>query len=129
MKKTIFSLSLAFLMAACTSTVKLPVSNVTPAAVITVKKKTDKNKNFEITVTAKNLAGADRLAPPRNTYVVWIATKDNGIRNIGQLENKNGGKSSLTTVSSFEPIEIFITAEEEGNATFPTGTEISRTRL
>ena len=129
MKKVMFSIALAFVMVACGTTVKLPVSNVVPAAVITAKKKTDKNNNIEISVSASNLASPERLSPSRKIYVVWITTKESGIKNIGQLENKNAKKASLTTVSSFEPVEIFITAEDDGNATYPTGTEISRARF
>lgn len=124
-----FSIALALVMVACGTTVKLPVSNVVPAAVITAKKKTDKNNNIEISVSASNLASPERLSPSRKIYVVWITTKESGIKNIGQLENKNAKKASLTTVSSFEPVEIFITAEDDGNATYPTGTEISRARF
>jgi hypothetical protein len=129
MKKVMFSIALALVMVACGTTVKLPVSNVVPAAVITAKKKTDKNNNIEISVSASNLASPERLSPSRKIYVVWITTKESGIKNIGQLENKNAKKASLTTVSSFEPVEIFITAEDDGNATYPTGTEISRARF
>ena len=129
MKKVMFSIALAFVMVACGTTVKLPVSNVVPAAVITAKKKTDKNNNIEISVSASNLASPERLSPSRKIYVVWITTKESGIKNIGQLENKNAKKASLTTVSSFEPVEIFITAKDDGNATYPTGTEISRARF
>ncbi len=60
------------------------------------------------------------------TYIVWIVTKDNGIKNIGQLNSKNPKKSILKAVTPFHPKEIFITAENEGNVSYPSNFEISR---
>ena len=129
MRNAILSIVLMFFITSCATTVKFPVSKVAPAAEISANKKKDKNNNFEISVSANNLASADRLSPPRKTYVVWIATKDNGMKNIGQLNNKNAKKSALKTLSSFEPVEIFITAEDEGNVSYPSGVEISRVKF
>jgi len=126
MKKAIFSIVVMFLMASCATTAKFPVSSVTPAAQITAKMKMDKNKNYLISVTANYLANVERLQTPMKTYVVWIATKENGIKNIGQLNSKNPKKSTLKAVTPFHPKEIFITAENEGNISYPSGIEISR---
>ena len=126
MKNTAFTILLLFLLNSCGSTIQLPVSNEVPAAEIKVLKKQDGNNNFTIKVTAENLASADRLSPARATYVVWIETDENGIKNVGQLNPKNGKKVELETVSAFEPKAIFVTAEDEGNVSLPTGTEISR---
>ena len=60
------------LMISCASTVRFPVSSTVPAADITVKKKMDKNKNYFIELTARNLAAANRLNPPKSNYSVWI---------------------------------------------------------
>lgn len=117
---------LALLLSSCASTVNFPVSNVAPAAVISAKMKQDKNKNNLIEINAVNLASADRLSPPKDNYVVWIVTNEDGTKSVGQLIIKNGKKSTLNTVTPFEVKEIFITAEEEGNLSYPTGTEISR---
>jgi hypothetical protein len=59
--------------------------------------------------------------------VVWITTEENGLKNIGQLQNQNAKKSSYKTISAFEPVEVFITAEDVGNISNPEGYEISRT--
>lgn len=120
-------MALIIVLSSCSSTAKFPVSSVTPAAEIVAKMKEDKNNNSVVEVTAKNLASADRLNPPKNNYVVWIVTDDNGIKNIGQLMNKNGNKSVLETTTPFKVKEIFITAEDQGNISFPGGVEISRT--
>jgi len=129
MKNAIFSFIVMFLIVSCATKAKFPVSSVTPAAQITVKMKKDKNENYAISVTANYLASAERLQTPMKTYVVWVKTKDNSIKNIGQMSSKNPKKSTLQTVTSFQPIEIFITAEHEGNISYPSGTEISRTNF
>ncbi|MBN1951650.1 MAG: hypothetical protein JW801_10630 [Bacteroidales bacterium] len=115
------------LMTSCVSTARFPVSGTVPAADITAIKKQDKNKNFVIELTASNLAEASRLNPPKSNYSVWIVTENGMIKNIGQLTNKNAKKSVLKTVTPFNVKEIFITAEDQGNLTYPTGIEISRT--
>ena len=126
-KNVIFSTALMFLMASCASTVKFPVSNVTPAADISAKMKKDNNDNYAIMVTANHIANAERLSPPRKTYVVWISTKNNGVHNIGQMKINDNKKCTLQTLSPFEPQEIFITAEDSGTVSYPSGVEITRT--
>jgi hypothetical protein len=115
------------LMTSCASTAKFPVSSTVPAADITATKKQDKHKNYVIELTARNLAEANRLNPPKNNYSVWIIV-DNGVtKNVGQLTNKNAKKAVLKTLTPFNVKEIFITAEEQGDLTYPAGVEISRT--
>jgi hypothetical protein len=129
MKKILISAVMVFLMTSCATITKFPVSNVEPAADISAKIKKDKQNNYEITITAKYLASADRLSPPKNTYVVWIVTKENGINNGGLLKNENAKTNSLKTLTSFEPLEIIITAEDQGTVTAPNGIEITRAVL
>lgn len=129
MKNVFTSVVLMFLLTSCTSTTKFPVSSVTPAADISATVKKDKSNNYAISVTAKNLASAERLSPPKKTYIVWIETRDNGVKNIGQLKGKRDKDAKLETVSSFDPLEIIITAENESDISYPTGIEISRSRI
>lgn len=125
--KTIFTLFvIIFLVSSCATTSKFPVSDITPAANIKASRQQDKNGNYKISVVANNLSSADRLNPPKKVYVVWITTANNGTKNLGQLKNKNAQKASLETVTSFDPQQIFITAEDEGNISYAAGPEISR---
>lgn len=117
------------LLSSCAKKVNFPLSNIVPAAEITVTKKQDKNDNLTLEITAENLASADRLSPPKNNYSVWIVTENNGTKNIGQMIVKNGKKTSLKTTTPFNVKEIFITAEEQSDLTYPTGIEISRITL
>lgn len=114
-------------LTSCATSVKFPVSSVTPAAEITAKKTQDKNKNYVIEVTAKNLASAERIDPTKKNYNVWIVTENNGTKNAGILVNKNAKTASLKTSTPFDVKEIFITAEDQGDYSYPVGIEISRT--
>lgn len=115
------------LMTSCASTAKFPVSSTVPAADITAKKKQDKHKNYVIVLTARNLAAANRLNPPKSNYSIWIVVENGMTKNVGQLTIKNAKKATLKTTTPFNVKEIFITAEDQGNLTYPSGIEISRT--
>ena len=80
----------------------------------------------------KNLAEPDRLQPAKNVYVVWIETSDNGIKNIGQIKTSTAFLSSklraaFETVSSFNPVKLFITAENNPAIQYPEGQTILST--
>jgi len=127
MKYSMLFGAILMLTASCASTAKFPVSTVVPAAEITATKKVDKNSNYVITLKAKNLANPERLSPPRNTYNVWFVSSSNETRNVGQLDSRNAKSASLEVVSPFDVTVVFITAENEGDLTYPMGPEISRT--
>lgn len=127
--KSLMIIGVVALITSCATTVKFPVSSTVPGADITVSKQQDKNNNYVIVLTAKNMADASRLNPPKNNYIVWIESDDGTIKNIGQLSNKNAKKAILKTATPFDVKEIFITAEDQGNLTYPSGIEISRIRF
>ena len=120
-------LSLTTLLTGCATSAKFPISTVAPAAVITAKKTVDKNKNYVIELLALHLSSADRLNPPKNHYSVWIVTEQNEYKNLGQVMNANAKKVVFKTLTPFNPKEIILTAEDEGNRPMPTGIEIART--
>lgn len=117
------------LFVSCTATTRFPLSATVPAAEISAVKKKDKNHNYVVEITAKYLAEANRLQPPKNNYCVWIVTEDGITKNIGQLSVSNIKKTVLKTVTPFAFREIFITAEDRGDVTYPSGVEISRTKF
>lgn len=117
-------LLLCLLMTSCARKIMFENSSVVPAAEGSVKVKKDKNSNYALDVSVKNLAESKRLTPPRDTYIVWIETERDGTRNIGQLNSSNGLfssklKASLKTVSSYKPTRLYITAEDNGTIQFP----------
>jgi hypothetical protein len=123
-------LALLFFFSSCgANTVKFPTSGVTPAADISASKRADKNGNFKISVTAKNLAAANRLEPSQSVYIAWIVTETEGIRSIGRLTNKNAKTATIETLTPFAFTEIFITAEGQADISYPSGVEISRAKF
>jgi hypothetical protein len=133
--KRLVLLITAFVMitfSSCSKKMIFSNSSVVPAAVGTVKIKTDNNKNNVIEVNVDNLAPASKLSPPRETYVVWMVTENNETKNLGQLiidTNflSSSLKGSLKTISAYKPDYIFITAEDEGDVEYP-GMKVLSTR-
>jgi len=128
MKKMLLLCTMVIL-SSCASKLVFPVSNVAPAAEITVKIKKDDNGNREINLESKYLSSPERLSPKREFYLVWMQTDDNGLINLGQLETDASDKGSFTAITAYEPKEIFITAEDDVAITYPTGQEISRVKI
>jgi hypothetical protein len=113
-----------FFLSSCARKVSFLTSSVVPAAQGTVKVKKDNNKNYDIKIDINNLAEPDRLQPSKKTYVVWMDSDNNEIKNIGQINSSTGFlssklKASFQTVSSVKPNKIFITAEDDGNIQYP----------
>jgi len=102
-------------------------SSVTPAAEGYVKVKTDKNNNYVIQINLSNLAEIDRLQPPKKTYVIWILTDQESTQNIGRITSSNKLNATFETVSSYKPIKVFITAEEDADAQYPGETIVLTT--
>lgn len=109
---------------ACSRKANFQTSVVVPAARGSVKVKKDKNHNHQISVNLFNLAEPERLQPPKKTYVVWMVTDENMTKNLGQIHMgtklfSKTLKGSFTTQSSFKPVKIFITAEDEADIQYP----------
>ena len=99
-------------------------SSIVPAARGYVKVKRDINENFLIQVKISNLAEVNRLQPSKQVYVVWMITDHEITDNIGQINSSTTFlstklKASFQKVSSFKPLKIFITAEDEAGAQSP----------
>ncbi|MEO6327811.1 MAG: hypothetical protein ABIO55_02715 [Ginsengibacter sp.] len=127
--KKLFLLSIcSFLLLSCSKKMMFASSSVVPAAEGSVKYKKDKNKNYHIDLKVLHLANSNKLSPARSTYVVWMETESNGVKNLGQLRSSGSLlsstlKGSLKAVTPFEPKSFFITAEDDGNISYP-GTEV-----
>ncbi|MEP7109765.1 MAG: hypothetical protein ABI760_17345 [Ferruginibacter sp.] len=121
---TIAGAMMVFYFSSCARKVSFQTSSVVPAAQGRVKVKKDNNNNYGIKISITNLAEPSRLQPPKNTYVVWMQTASNGTKNIGQINSSTGFlssklKASFESVSSFKPIKIFITAEDDAAIQYP----------
>jgi len=108
----------------CATKATFLTSSIVPAAQGEVKVKNDKNNNYDIHVTIDNLAQVEKLQTSKNSYVVWMETDQGRTINLGQLNSGSGFmskqlKASLDTKSSFKPVLVFITTEENSNAQYP----------
>lgn len=117
------------LMTSCADTYKFPISEVTPAADITAEIKKDGKPNYLVTLEANNLAAPERLEPPMKIYVIWAVSKAGVVRNVGHFTQENAEKSTYKASFPYQPVEVFITAENEEGNCLPAGVEISRTML
>lgn len=104
----------------CSTKANFLSSAVVPAARGTVQITKDFNKNHVIKIKMYDLAGSERLTPPKNTYVVWMVTSDNRAKNIGQINTSSSLSAEFETISAFQPSKIMITAEDEANVTYPS---------
>ena len=128
---TVFTL--AVFASSCAKKIVFQPSEIVPAATGKVKIKKDDNNNYSIKLDVKNLADSKRLTPPQDTYVVWMMTKESGVKNIGQIKSSSGFlsskiKASLSAVTPFEPTRIFITAERNNDVPYPGTQEVLSTR-
>lgn len=109
---------------ACSKKLHFATSTVVPAADGTVKYKKDNNGNYAIDVKIEHLADPKKLDPPKNTYILWMQTDQNGAQNLGQISSSSGWfssklKASLHAVTPYKPNGFFITAEDNATATYP----------
>lgn len=119
-----FSLVMLTTLYSCAKKVSFQTSSVVPAAQGSVKLTKDNNNNYGIKIYLANLAEPDRLQPSKSSYVVWMESDDNVIRNIGQINTSTGFmssklKASFETVSPVKPTKIFITAEDDPGIQYP----------
>lgn len=117
----------------CSTKLNFLTSDVVPAATGSVKVTKDANNNYALKLKVINLAEPSRLNPKKDVYVVWLVTKEDLTKNIGQLNSSSSFFSSLlegklTTVSPFKPDHIFITAENNANTQVPQGTVVLTTK-
>ena len=124
---------LTFFISSCAKKIVFQPSATVPAATGKVKIKKDANNNYSIDLNVQNLANANRLTPPQNVYIVWILTKESGMKNIGQIKSSTGFlsgkiKASLKAVSPFKPTRVFITAEKNNDILYPGIQEVLTTR-
>lgn len=115
---TLVFMSATFASIAQTKKVSFNTSTVVPGAEGNVKVKKDKNNNFNIEISIENLAEPKKLTPAKKAYVVWLDTQEKGTKNIGQVNPSSSmfsklKKASITTVSPYKPVKIYVTAEDD----------------
>jgi len=129
---TVFILS-AFLLSACSQIAAFQQSSVAPAAHGKVKVKKDDNRNYNISVEVTDLAEVEKVYSKNFSYIVWMETDKGRTKNLGKLVSSKGflsgqRKAKLETVSTIEPVKIFITAERDENESQPGNRTVLETR-
>lgn len=127
--KFIVIIGVFVLMVSCGKTIKFPVSDVVPAADITAKITKEGEPNYLVTIVAKNLAAPERLQTAKKIYVIWAISEAGVVRNTGHFMHENAKKATYKASFPYQPIEVFITAENEQDNCTPAGIEITRVKL
>lgn len=116
---TLLAVFLLLSTVSCAKKTTFNNSTIIPAARGDVAVKQDKNNNYNITVKISYLAEPERLTPPKTTYVVWMVSENNNTVNLGQIIGTSKLHVTFETVSSFKPVQIFVTAENEADVRYP----------
>ena len=121
----IFIAAVLIALSSCSKKISFLPSSVVPAAEGQVKVKTDSNENQAIEIEIVNLAEPQNLQPPKQMYIVWMETDRGENKNIGQIRTSTGTfsqnlKATFETVTSYQPVRIFITAENDANVEYPS---------
>jgi hypothetical protein len=128
----VFVIIMAFPFTANAKKVKFLNSSVVPAATGYVKLTKDNNKNAVIRIQVYDLAEVERLQSSKITYVVWMETDQGNLVNLGRLKSSTGflsrrHKAILETVSSYKPVKILITSENDMNVQYPGNQVVLKT--
>lgn len=120
----VLACSLALAVSACSQTVKVRSSSVAPAAQAEVSVRKDSHGNAMIELEVEHLAAASQLTPPRALYVVWAASVDGRVSNLGGLKVSKSLSADLLTLAPYPEFTIFVTAEDSAHMTYPTGIRV-----
>jgi len=131
--KSILSVAISFcltviLLSCGTSKMMFENSSVVPAATGEVKVKKDKNENYAIDVSVKNLAPPQKLSPSKDLYMVWMEDGKDPVKKLGRIDPSSSLKGSLTALATVKPTKLFITAEDNAEVTYPTGEVVLTTK-
>ncbi|MFY9789948.1 MAG: anti-sigma factor [Candidatus Sulfotelmatobacter sp.] len=102
-----------------------PASSV-PAATASAVLTHDSNGNTIVDLKVKHLAKPENLTPPKSVYVVWIQPRGGAPIKQGQLEVNNNLEGEFKSPTTYKTFDIFVTAEDSGDVTQPTGQEVLR---
>ncbi|SFF09576.1 hypothetical protein SAMN05216283_102647 [Sunxiuqinia elliptica] len=99
-------------------------STIVPTVTGYVEVKGGSNRNHYIKIKISNLDRIEKMECSELTYVLWMETDQDETENLGQLVSTPvlfSSKLQVTveTVSSYQPVKVFITTESEVNVQYP----------
>ena len=109
----------------CATKINMDRSASVPGAEAKVKVDKKDDNRRDIKVLVKHLAPVERVSPDAKHYVVWLQPKEGQAMpsNLGVLAlDDQEGKLETSTV--YERFEVFITAEQDAQATAPHGERV-----
>lgn len=100
---------------------QLTVSPNLPAASGTMGISHDTSGTTYINIQAKHLARPDSLHPAKTAYVVWVQPSGEPPQNHGVLQVNDKLEATYSTTVRTNNFDVFVTAEDNPNATSPSG--------
>jgi len=85
---------------------------------------TEKDGNHDLRLEVQHMSPAEVAIQGATAYVVWLKPENGKPQNIGVLPIGKDMKGELDTKTSFGTFEVKVTAEIDGAATRPTGTQV-----
>ena len=129
MRCSIFVLSALLALPLLAEKYHLNPTPAVPAATGEVDAGKDNNRNTTIDLKVEHLARPANLAPPRQTYVVWVQVPGGSALNLGVLRVDNDLKGEFKSVTSVRNFDLFITAENDPHVMAPHGPVVLRTTV
>lgn len=77
-------------------------------------------------VRVYHLADPEKLAPPRNGYMVWVPAPGKEPEPLGMLKVNKDLEGSLEATTPYKHFTVSVTAEENPKPDRPEGPEILR---
>jgi hypothetical protein len=100
-----------------------------PSATGKVLVKNEKDGNTKVKVEVAHLAQPAEAFDQKSTYVVWLKPKAGDAQNVGVLHVDKKLNGELETRTAFKEFQVIVTAEENANATSPSGQQVMDTRV
>ncbi len=100
---------------------QLTISSALPGASGTMGVSHDTSGTTYINIAAKHLARPDSLHPAKTAYVVWVQPTGEPPQNHGVLAINDKLEATYSTTVKTNNFDVFVTAEDNPNASVPTG--------
>lgn len=120
---------LLFALTCAAKTYRLTADPSVPAASGKLDVSHDHNGNTKLQLSVDHLAKPANLTPAKSVYVVWIQPNGEEPKNLGELTVGDHLKGEFGGVTPSKSFDLFVTAEDNGQASSPTGTQLLKTRV